>query len=400
MALRPDKNIIQPANQTPSSQMALRPDSNTIQPGNQSHKYESLQQPGRVYYPARRDFHSDPEDYIRQVQKYVTDPIIAIPPAGQSGPFSYQYMPPNHRVIPWPSRSPYLAMQNSAKPVSDDARVLEMQEAASRVVARDTNNLAVPLHQQPGNASCGNLLGSGLRDSSLHSATSPIFLQQAASYPLDKDPAVISVGIKTRSGINGDHHAHADTYHRLNPGNEGSQAIPIQEYHSSKQQPSVPITSDISEKDSLTEPEIAANAHRAYERNTNIKAAVVEEPAILVGKPVYGANSLIQNCDQDRGPSLQKKLWDTRVNLINGSDSMSEISSRSQRSFQDDYQKNQPATNKNTLWVGGLCPRTTQSQLEQIFEPFGEILRISHVFTREQEGAYAFVTYVQLAFLQ
>ncbi len=389
--------------QSRSSQKVLSPNANTRQVSNQRSKYESLQQPGGILFPARRDFHSDPEDYARHVQKHIAGPIIAIPSPGQSGPFSYQHPPLNHRVIPWPSiPSNPVTVQNPIKTVSDDARVLEMQEAVGRWVLNGPTNLGTSLHKQPGMVSHARFPDSHLQNSALPGSTASSFRQQAASYPLDKDPAVISVGFKTYHAPDQGHYS-TDSRKRLHSEYDRYLTGVTNVHRSSEQQTCMEIPSEMAEKDSLPESHVGANTHRSYPESNKVNSHVVAASPTSLPHGEDGMHVPTQSFDHEPKPfrhDMTSNTQDCSTMKSNPGTANGGIPNSSQPSFQGTHHEIKPPcshfSGNYTVWVGGLNPETTPAEITQIFESYGEISRISKVFTREHEGtkAFAFVTYV------
>lgn len=382
--------------------MTFRPDSNIRPPAHQRPNYEPLQQPGRIHFPARRDFHSDPEDYRRQAPNLRAGPIIAFPPTGQSGPFFYQYIPPNHRVIPrFPEPFRPVTVQNPVKAVSDDARVLEMQEAAGRRVHADFNNQGAPLRHPSGTVYNGKYPDSALHNSahSTSTSSSPGSHQQPATYSLYRDPAVISVGFKTRHGLSQDRHHPADIDQHPQPEKEGSLTALIEIHRSPGEQPSTLVNLETTQIDRLAESHLA-NAHETYQKYDNINA--LDEREI---RPPLTQIKDEESYGHERKPVLQnvnphpQNCSGSRSNSLHGT---SEIASISQSSLQLIDHQNQHGTSYSggrlAVWVGGLRPEISQAQVKEIFEACGEVTKVSSIMAQKPKQkldmpfAYTFVT--------
>ena len=375
-------------------------DSHSMQLGNQHANYESLHMPRRAQFPARRDFHSDPQNYTRHPQNQFAGLIIANPSPGQSGPFLYHHLAPNHRVIPWtPTLYDRVTVPNPVKTVSDDARVLEMQEAASRGILDDSTNLGVSLRQPSANV-LDRLPDRELPSSALPSSSSHVSCEQPANYLLDRDPAVISIGPKPDRALNQNDHQPSDVHQRPQDEKGGFLASLIQKHQPIVQQPSTSAISEITESDSLAR-SYDANAHQTYQKCDNVKSSPeAREP------PTHGTQSTSkERSGQEQEPVIQNMASNvqsqatTRSNSLHGNIKLSNTSSSP---VQGNSYRNRPDTRHSieneTIWIGGLYPEISEAKIREIFESYGEIRKISRVFTRKCETlrAFAFVTYVKL----
>lgn len=380
--------------------MTLQPDSNIRLPVHQRPKYELLRQPGGINFPARRDFHSDPEHYTRHAQTLGAGPIFAIPPTGPPGPFFYQYIPPDHRVLSWPPKfSRPVTVQNPVKTVSDDARVLEMQEAAGQRVGVDSNN-----QEPPFGYPCGFVSNQKYPDSALHrsaystsTSSSPGFHRQPATYSLYGDPAVISVGYKTNHGLSQDHYPPADVGQHPQPEKEGSLTTLIETHRSPSEHPSTLVNSVTTQIDTLAESHVE-NAYATHQKYDSINAHDEREitPPLTQVKDGeshgYEQKPVLQNVS----PHMQ----DSSASRSNSVHEPSEIAGISQSSLRLDDPQNQRGTSHSgerlAVWVGGLHPEISQAKVKQIFEPYGEVAKVSSVIAPKKKYdkpfAYTFVT--------
>lgn len=271
--------------QQPSDTVAFEVNPYRRQSVNQRSQYESLGPPGRAHFPPRRDFHSDPESYIRYPPKQYVGPIIVDSSPEQPGPFLGHYSLPNRREVSWPLRfNETVTVPNPVKTVSDDARVLEMQEAASRRILDDSNALEVSLSQQSAK-SMGKLPDPELHSSALLGSNSRILCEKPTSSLLDKDPAVISVGVKPDRALEPNDHHSADDHRRPQDEKGRFLASLIQKDQTLVQQPSTPAVTEIGETDSL------AGSHDAKVHQTNHKCDNVRTPPNAKEPPTHGTQS-------------------------------------------------------------------------------------------------------------
>lgn len=355
-------------------------------------------------FPARRDFHSNPQENLRSAKRYSTGSIITVPPSGQPGPFSYQSLSAHYPVTPWVPR-PYDPMiaQNPVKMMSDDARVLEFQEAAGRKVNNGSNNLEASLPRSSESSSHGRLSVSEYHMAPRSSASSHSSHQQPASELLEKDPAVISVGFKTDHATNYDHVLLREGHQCARQENEGSLMALIKNRLSPKQQKYPAGVSHITNHDSLAESYHAI----AQTKSPNGNKVKLNDAA---DSSSHRTDCQGKETDSNEPESVSQEVTSEMPDYSsinsNPPHESSEIANVGQLSQKPNYHRRQPMTGCSeaidTVWVGGLYPEMDQVQLTQLMESCGEVKMISRIFTRDCETprAFAFVTYVQLELLR
>ena len=379
--------------QQPFDYVALQPNSYRRQPAIQRSKYGCLQLPGRSRFPARRDFYSDPETYVGHPQHQYVGPIIVNSSPEQSGQPFHHYSPPNHHAWSPTSQDP-VTIPNPVKTVSDDARVLEMQEAASRRISYDSNHPEGSHRQPPANA-FGQLPDPGLHSSPPSGSDSYVSSEQPASRLLDRDPAVISVGLKPDRALNHSDHHSTDVHQSPQDENGGFLASLMQKDQPLVQRAPILAVSEITESDVLPG---SRDANATHHKRNNVKT-----PPDATELPQHETQT-----ERTDGSGHKKDPFDRNMasavdeHAIARSKPIHEKSKSSNTrtsSLQGNYSRNRSDTSqsngKDTVWVGGLNPEIVEAKVVEIFKPYGEITKVSKIFARDEiPWAFAFVTYV------
>lgn len=290
-----------------------------------------------------------------------------------------------------------MTVPNPVKTVSDDARVLEMQEAANRRILDESNNLGgslLQLSEKP----VGKLPDPELHGSALPITNSHVSSEQPATYILDRDPAVISVGSKPDRALDQSDHHSADVHPSPRDEKGGFLASLMQKHQSPVEQPPTPPVSEIIETDSPAGLH-DANAHQTHHQSNNVKT-----PSNAKESPTHGTQSESIESSGHKEEFFDRKVTsDGEKQAVDLSQPIHEnfkSSDTHSASFHDNSYRNRSDTSnsnaKDTVWVGGLYPTVTEAKLVEIFEPYGEIKKVSKVFARDGETswAFAFVTYV------
>lgn len=376
--------------QQPSDFVAFLPDTYGRPPVIQNFQYGSRRLPVRGHNPPLRGYFSDPEFYIQRHQTQYVGPVIVDSSPEQESPLMYHYPSP-------PTSQDHITVPNPLKTVTDDARVLEMQEAAERRSLNDSIKLGDTL-DQPSETAIGKLPDPELHVSALPGSNSHICCEQPANDLLDRDPAVISVGSKPDHALDQSDHRSADVHQSPQDEQGGFLASLMQKNQSLAQQPSTPRVSEIIEADSLAGLH-DANAHQMHHQSKNVKT-----PPDTREPPTHGTQSESTESSGHRQELFDRKMTSNgQKHAIDQSQPIHrkfKSSNTRSTSFQGDHHRNRSDTSnsnsKYTVWVGGLNPKITEAKLMEIFGPYGEITKISKVFTREGETpwAFAFVTYV------
>lgn len=380
--------------QQPSDYVAFQPDSYRRQPAVQRTKYGVLQLPGRSRFPARRDFYSDPETYVGHPQHQYVGPIIVNSSPEQSGQSFHQYSPPNHHAWSPTSQDP-VTIPNPVKTVSDDARVLEMQEAASRRISYDSNH-PEGSHRQPPTNAFGQLPDPGLHSSPPSGSDSYVPCEQPASRLLDRDPAVISVGLKPDRALNHNDHHSTDVHQSPQDEKGGFLASLMQKDQPLAQRAPILAVSEITETNILSG---SHDANATHHKRNNVKTppdASELPPHGIQTKSIDGSGHKEEPFDRNMASAADEHA----VARSKPSHEKSKSSSTHTSSSQGNYSRNRSDTGqsngKDTVWVGGLNPEIMEAKVVEIFKPYGEIIKVSKTFVRDEIAwGFAFVTYVQ-----
>ena len=322
-------------------------------------------------------------------QPSAAGPFVPFPPMGYPGPSYYQYPPPNHPVVPsYAGPANPITVQNPVKAVSDDARVLEFQEAAGRRARHDSNHSEAWLRQRSENGSSGSYPGSGFHQAALSTSSG-----SSASDLLEKDPAVISVGLKTDHRVNQGMPLPSERPQYSRPAQEGSLMALIKGRQSSEEQNAGVETVATAKTASLAGSHDASASQPDPKGNTSDTHAALESSTHLT----QGERNERQGREQNL---VSRDGTDGSTTNLSSPHENSETSDASRSYPRRNYLRVQLAAThsggKETVWVGGLYPDIDRAKLTQLLESFGEVKMISNIFTRDRETlkAFAFVTYV------